>query len=196
VGFSSATGIPDGHSSSVDSTLSTSGINTAFHIHSVLRLASTVNHLVVEEGHVRVLMGSGCSSASTSHGLRVKHEVLGLGHHLVTCQKAFTHVVSARTSHHNLLSASQIIHKLTARARAFIPWLLVTLRLTGLVAHASVSEAVASLLRANSLQLLAEGLSAVHSVIGPLAEHHIRRTLAGVLSLIEAITCTLSSSLG
>ena len=47
-----------GHTAGINSALSTSGINTAFHIHSVLRLTSTVDHLVVEECHVAILVSS------------------------------------------------------------------------------------------------------------------------------------------
>lgn len=124
----------------------------------------------------------------------VEHEVLGLRHHLVTGQKAFTDIISS-WAHHNLLSASQIIHKLTAGARAFISGLLLSLLLLRLIAHASIVEAVASLFRAHTLQLLAEGLGAVHFVIGSLVEHHIRRAVltSRALSMVETIASTLSS---
>lgn len=156
-------------------------------------MASTVHHLVVEKGHVTILVSSGaCGPAA--HSLRVKHEVLSLRHHLVACQEALANIVSARANH-NLLGASQIIHKLSARARTFIPLLLLAISLLSLVTHASVGEAVTSLLGTYALQLLAEGLGAVHFIISSLVKHNIRRAvLTRVLCLIEAVAGTLALS--
>jgi len=74
----------DRDAAGINTTLGGSGIHTAFHVVDALWDLSACQHLVVEESHIRILMGTILSSSPRIHSLRIEHEVLRLRHHLIT----------------------------------------------------------------------------------------------------------------
>jgi len=66
------------HTACVDATLGRTRVHTPLHVVDALRDLRARKHLVVEEGHIRVLMTSATLAATRVHSLRVEHEILRL----------------------------------------------------------------------------------------------------------------------
>lgn len=145
------------HSTSVDATLSTSWVDATL-VHVVTTTVGSVcKHLVVKECHVALLILSWpISSRLSIHWWRIEHKVLSLWKHLVSRKHAFTNIVSLGVS--NGLVTRDVAHELATRARTLISLVCFTL---WLIAHASISETIASFFWTYSLQLVAKLLSSV-----------------------------------
>jgi len=178
----------DGDTACVDPALRRARVQPPLHVVDARGDVGPCEHLVVEESHVGVLMAAVRASASI-HSLRVKHEVLRLGHHLIPSQQTLAHVVSAPVAAlAHRLRARQVVHQLASRAGRLVSFEPTIAFL--LIAHTGVGQPIRSLFRSDALQVVREGLSAVHLVVCALAEHHVRD--AGLL-LREAITLMASS---
>lgn len=145
------------HSSSVDATLSTPWVDATL-VHVVTTAVRSIRkYLVIKECHVTLLILSWPVSTRLSiHWWRIEHKVLSLWKHLVSCKHTFTDIVSLGVS--DGLVTRDVAHELATRARTFISLVGFTFRL---IAHASISQSIASFFWTYSLQLVAKLLSSV-----------------------------------
>ena len=160
----------DGNTARVDATLGRARVHPPFHVVDALGDLGACEHLVVEESHIRILM-TAIRPLPRIHRLRIKHEVLCLRHHLIPRQQTLADVVPApRAALTQRLRACQVVHQLAPGARRLVPFQSLPFLL---IAHPCIGQPIRSLLRADALQVVREGLRAVHFVVGALAEHHV-----------------------